>query len=79
MNTITQPTPAALRAAAEILAVSNAQIAHKELAEILERQTGFPELLDAARALSAAYLDKEPTQAKADAWLRLRAAIRAAS
>jgi len=40
---------------------------------------GSPELLAAASALSAAYLDAEPTKAKADAWIRLRAAIRAAS
>jgi len=40
---------------------------------------GSPELLAAASALSAAYLDAAPTKVKADAWTRLHAAIRAAS
>jgi len=51
-------------------------VEHKQNAALI---AGSAELLDAAKALSHAYLDAEPVKAKADAWMRLRAAIRAAS
>jgi hypothetical protein len=83
MKTIIDPTPAALRAALAILEnpdLGDSEINDtREIALMVDRETGLPELLDAAKALSSAYLDAEPTKAKADAWTRLRAAIRAAS
>jgi hypothetical protein len=77
----TDPTPAALRAALAILENPDLgqddMVDAREIALAIDLETGFAELLGAASALSAAYLDAEPTKAKADAWLRLRAAIRA--
>jgi len=79
----TNPTPAALRAAVAILEYPNLgqddMLDAREIALAIDQESGFAELLGAAKALSTAYLDKEPTKVKADAWLRLRAAIRAAS
>jgi hypothetical protein len=77
---ITDPTPAALRAALAILENPDLgqddMVDAREIALVIDQETGFAELLGAASALSAAYLDAEPTKTKADAWTRLHAAIR---
>jgi hypothetical protein len=79
----TDPTPAAIRAAIAILENPSLgqddMVDTREVALAIDQETGFAELLAAANALSRAYLDAEPTKAKADAWTRLRAAIRDAS
>lgn len=83
MKPIIDPTPAAIRAAITILENPSLgqddMVDTREVALAIDQETGFAELLAAAKALSHAYLDAEPVKAKADAWMRLRAAIRAAS